>query len=99
MSAQSVAPSGAAFHHFMVEAEPEANALLRILEPFVIHDVLPHRVDVTAPEAAGEGALRLDLHFYASADLAARLEARLATMVTVRHIRLMSTGMTVEAAA
>ncbi|MEP9379535.1 hypothetical protein ABLE91_22680 [Aquabacter sp. CN5-332] len=99
MSAHSVAPSGATFHHLMVEAEPEANALLRVLEPFVIHDVLPHRVDVAAPDGARDGALRLDLHFCASADLAARLEARLATMVTVRHIRLMRTGMAVEAAA
>lgn len=99
MPALSVAPSGAASHHLAVEAEPEANALLRLLEPFVIHDILPEHLEVRATRDGDNPSLRLDLHFHTSADLAGRLEARLATMAVVRHIRLASTGLAVEAAA
>ena len=71
-------------HRLVVEAEPAPNALLRLLEPFVIHDVLPHRVDCAA---AGD-ALGVEIEFSASQDLATRLLMRLSTMVCVRAAAL-----------
>ncbi|MFG1479499.1 hypothetical protein V5F53_12660 [Xanthobacter sp. V4C-4] len=73
------APAGAALHRLVVEAEPAANVLLRLLEPFVVHDVLPLRMD---SEVEAE-ALRLSLAFHADADLAERLKMRLAVMPVV----------------
>lgn len=78
------APAGAALHRLVVEAEGNPNALLRLLEPFVIHDVLPHRVDC----AASAGALSVEVEFSAPPDLAVRLQMRLVTMVCVRDAEL-----------
>ena len=83
----------------MVQAEPDANALLRVLEPFVIHDVTPHRIEVAAPRGGEEGVLQIDLFFSAAADLATRIEARLATMVTVRTAQLLPLPHMVDVAA
>ncbi|WP_127090571.1 hypothetical protein [Aquabacter cavernae] len=88
MSAPFHAPPGAALRCLIVEAEPDTNALLRVLEPFVIHNVLPVRMDTECPD--GAECLRVAIHFAAPDDLAARLEARLATMVTVRAAHLLS---------
>lgn len=71
-------------HRLVVEAEPGANMLLRLLEPFVIHDVLPARTH----GAADADGLRVDVTFRAPADLALRLHGRLAGMVGVRTARL-----------
>lgn len=71
-------------HRLVVKAAPDPNALLRLLEPFVIHDVLPHRVDC----AAGDGVLGVTLEFSAEPDLATRLLMRLSTMVCVREAAL-----------
>ena len=87
MTASLNAPSGAAFFRLVVEAEPDANGLLRLLEPFVIHDVLPHRIDI-AHHTDGDGALAVELEFSAEIDLALRLEARLRAMVSVRDVAL-----------
>lgn len=88
MSALSPAPSGAVSHCLVVEAEPQTNALLRVLEPFVIHDVVPSRVE-TAHLGDGEDAiLRLEIRFATGDALAERLKARLDTMVTVRTCHL-----------
>lgn len=87
MSAVVSSPAGAppaARHRLLVEAEPHANMLLRLLEPFVIHDVLPGRIH----SAADDDALRVELDFSAAADLAVRLRGRLAVMVGVRDAAL-----------
>lgn len=88
MSVFSPAPSGAASYCLAVEAEPQTNALLRVLEPFVIHDVVPHRVDAVQAGHGGDAVLRLDIRFTATEALAERLKARLDTMVTVRACNL-----------
>lgn len=82
------APVGAASYRLVVDAEPDANALLRLLEPFVIHDVLPERVDVSHERRGPLAGLSVELQFCASADLAARLAARLEAMVSVRDVAL-----------
>lgn len=87
MSHASPPPAGAPApvrHRLLLEAEPCANLLARLLEPFVIHDVLPARID----SAADGDALRVALDFCAPADLAARLHGRLAAMVGVRKTAL-----------
>lgn len=71
-------------HRLEVEADAAANLLLRLLEPFVIHHVLPHRLDA---RVEGDG-LALDLAFRAPAPVAERLAARLAVMVGVRAVAL-----------
>jgi len=93
MSASLDAPSGAAFFRLVVEAEPNANGLLRLLEPFVIHDVLPSRIDIAhLKDGADAGALAVELEFCAEIELAQRLEARLRAMVSVRDVALAQTG-------
>lgn len=71
-------------HLLVVEADADANALLRLLEPFVIHDVLPHRIDA----ARCGDALAVELEFSCEEAVAERLEARLAAMVVVRDVAL-----------
>lgn len=78
------APAGADVHCLVVEAEPTPNALLRLLEPFVIHDVLPLSME---SRTRGDG-LRLVLTFHAGPDLAERLKMRLAVMPAVRSASL-----------
>ncbi|QTL06251.1 hypothetical protein J5J86_18985 [Aquabacter sp. L1I39] len=77
-------PSGVASHRLVVEAEPCSNALLRLLEPFVIHDVLPGSVR----SEHESGVLSIEIAFSATPDLAARLLARMEAMVTVRAAAL-----------
>ncbi len=84
MSDVSRASTGVAVYRLVVEAAPDANVLLRLLEPFVIHDVLPHRIDV-AHEA---DALMVELEFTAGPDLAVRLENRLRAMVAVTDVAM-----------
>lgn len=72
-------------HCLHLVAEAAANALLRVLEPFVIHDVLPLRIE-TRTEA---DALHVAIHFHAPADVAERLRARLSVMVAVCHAELL----------
>ncbi|MFG1402188.1 hypothetical protein [Xanthobacter sediminis] len=80
MSSPTTAPDGASLHCLLVEAEPAPNALLRLLEPFVVHDILPLRL-----ESRAEGdALRLFIAFSAESDLAQRLRMRLCAMPAVR---------------
>ncbi|WP_051356963.1 hypothetical protein [Azorhizobium doebereinerae] len=87
MSDLSRVPAGAAYR-LVVEATPDPNVLLRLLEPFVIHDVLPHRVDV----AYCGGALCVELEFTAAPDLALRLEGRLRVMVPVSDVEMVRLG-------
>lgn len=67
-----------------VEADPDTNLLLRLLEPFVIHDVLPQRVDC----AAGADALSVELVFSSEEAVAVRLHQRLSVMFGVRDAAL-----------
>ncbi|QRG08764.1 hypothetical protein EZH22_11050 [Xanthobacter dioxanivorans] len=78
------ATAGAGLYRLVVEAEPDPNSLLRLLEPFVIHDVLPHRIDC----ASTAEACAVELEFTATADLATRLHMRLSTLVCVRDAAL-----------
>ncbi|MFG1322854.1 hypothetical protein [Xanthobacter variabilis] len=94
-------PAGVPLHRLVVAAEPNPNALLRLLEPFVIHDVLPLHLD---SRAEGED-LRLAITFRAAPDLAERLKMRLAVMPITRSAVLElrdeepGEGMDVSAAA
>ena len=67
-------------HRLSVVAEPDTNLLLRLLEPFVIHDVLPSRVDCSACA----DALAVVIEFSAEEAVAVRLGQRLGVMVGVR---------------
>ncbi len=96
MSLPSGTPSGVVpSYRLMVEAEPSSNALLRLLEPFVIHDVLPGSVR----SDHAHGVLNIEIAFVAAPDLAARLLARMEAMVTVRAAALASGEPALSAAA
>ncbi|MFG1417417.1 hypothetical protein V5F38_17935 [Xanthobacter sp. V0B-10] len=84
MSSPFAAPAGASLHCLLVEADAAPNALLRLLEPFVIHDVLPLRLE----SRADGDALRLVIAFSAESDLAERLQMRLCAMPVVRGAAL-----------
>ncbi|MGU3494611.1 hypothetical protein ACLBXM_11265 [Xanthobacteraceae bacterium A53D] len=77
-----------AVYRLVVEAHPDANVLLRLLEPFVIHDVLPHRIDADH----GTDVLSVELEFTAAPDLATRLEGRLRAMVPVSDVAMVRLG-------
>lgn len=85
-----VAPDGCDLFRLVVEAEPETNLLLRLLEPFVVHDVLPSRVDC----AVCDGHLAVEVEFAAAAAVAVRLHQRLSVMVGVRDAALAPAGRT-----
>lgn len=93
MSPEQDGASVVRVYRLAAEAAPDSNALLRLLEPFVIHDVLPHRVDC----AADGDALSIELEFSANADLATRLLMRLSTMVCVRDAALVAVERVVPA--
>lgn len=99
MSVMSLASVGDAHYRLVAEAEPETNSLLRVLEPFVIHDVVPTRVDVARLGSGADAVLCIDIRFGADAPLAARLAARLETMVTVRTCRLTDMSAAMDTAA
>jgi hypothetical protein len=69
-------------HHFTVRLEPDPNALARLLGPFVIHDVLPDRLD----SARSADALTVRIEFTATDDIARRLADRMAAMVPVHEV-------------
>ncbi|MDE1568779.1 hypothetical protein [Aquabacter sediminis] len=93
MSMSSGTPSGVAPYRLVVESEPSSNALLRLLEPFVIHDVLPRSVR-SEHEC---GVVSMVIAFSATSDLAARLLARMEAMVTVRAAALVPCDMPMNA--
>ncbi len=78
------APESHDEYRLVVTADADANVLLRLLEPFVIHDVLPQSLGA---ERVG-GVLELTVLFCAPADLASRLKMRLAVMPMVHATRL-----------
>ena len=69
-------------HHFTVRLEADPNALARLLGPFVIHDVLPDRLE----SVRGPGALVVHIEFTAPPQIARRLADRLAAMVPVHDV-------------
>jgi hypothetical protein len=75
---------GAALHRLTVEAEADPNALLRLLEPFVIHAVLP----LSLTSRVDDAGLSAEIEFQAGPEVAARLAARLGVMVPVRRVAL-----------
>lgn len=87
-SLPTVAADGVDLHRLVVDVGPETNLLLRLLEPFVIHDVLPSRV---ACANTGDG-LTVEIVFAAPTDLALRLHGRLSVIVGVRDAALSPAG-------
>lgn len=90
-------------HRLVVEADAHPNLMLRLLEPFAVHDVQPTRVRMEGPEdgvidPANLGRLRAEIAFVASNELAERLWSRIDVMVPVRTSHLVSTASS-EAAA
>lgn len=75
-------PADPCLHRLRVEVEADPNCLLRLLEPFVVADVLPHRLDC----AREDDRLVVHLAFRADGDLAQRLIRRLGAMVPVRQV-------------
>ncbi|MDI4664753.1 hypothetical protein K9U40_10505 [Xanthobacter autotrophicus] len=79
-----VVEDGAGLYRLVVAAEAETNLLLRLLEPFVIHDVLPTAV---ACRTDG-GTLAVEIAFAAHGDVALRLQARLSVLFGVHEAAL-----------
>ncbi|WP_374251015.1 hypothetical protein [Xanthobacter sp.] len=79
-------------YRLAVAAEPETNLLLRLLEPFVIHDVLPSRVDCRTDE----DTLSVTIAFAAEEAVAVRLSQRLGVMVGVRTADLTTAEQTAQ---
>ncbi len=72
-------PDAALRHQFTVRLESAPNALARLVEPFVIHDVLPERLE----SVRGPSELIVHIWFTAETDLARRLADRLRVMIPV----------------
>ena len=84
-------------HRLVVEADAHPNLMLRLLEPFAIHDVQPTRVRLDGPadgviDPANLGDMRAEIAFMATPELAERLWARIDVMVPVRTSHLVSSA-------
>ncbi len=95
MSHFAALPAGTRLHRLHVLGAGDANALLRLMEPFVVHDVTPVRI-VCEAMAAG---LEASFDFHADAELAERLRQRIAALVVVASARLMPAAGDLVAAA
>ncbi|MCK0198069.1 hypothetical protein MWN34_14230 [Ancylobacter sp. 6x-1] len=86
-------------HRLVVEADAHPNALLRVLEPFAIHEVMPLRMRLDAPEGPPVltdcPTFHAEIAFHASMAVAERLCARIGVMPAVREARLLSAAMDV----
>lgn len=87
--------AGLSRHRLVVEADAHPNLMLRLLEPFAIHDVQPTRIRLDGPadgkvDPANLGDMRAEIAFVASHELAERLWARIDVMVPVRTSHLVS---------
>lgn len=90
-------------HRLVVEADAHPNLMLRLLEPFAVHDVQPTRIRLDGPadgriDPANLGNMRAEIAFVASPEIAERLWARIDVMVPVRTSHLVSSASN-EAAA
>ncbi|MBS7543515.1 hypothetical protein [Ancylobacter oerskovii] len=84
-------------HRLVVEADAHPNLMLRLLEPFAVHDVQPTRVRMDGPadgavDMADLGLLRAEIAFTAPVEVAERLWSRIDVMVPVRASHLVSTA-------
>lgn len=84
-------------HRLVVEADAHPNLMLRLLEPFAIHNVQPTRVRLDAPEdarldPADLRPMRAEIGFTAPVELAERLWSRIDVMVPVRSSHLVSSA-------
>ncbi|GAB4071622.1 hypothetical protein KHC28_05405 [Ancylobacter sonchi] len=84
-------------HRLVVEADAHPNLMLRLLEPFAVHDVQPTRVRLDGPvdgviDMANLGAMRAEIAFTAPVEVAERLWSRIDVMVPVRSSHLVSTA-------
>lgn len=84
MSELAAAPCGVPLHCLSIHVVGEVNALLRLLEPFVVHDVNPVRI---VSDVRPDG-FEVTVAFRADADLARRLEQRVGAQVSVASARL-----------
>ncbi|MDQ0304450.1 hypothetical protein [Ancylobacter polymorphus] len=89
--------AGLCRHRLVVEADAHPNLMLRLLEPFAIHDVQPTRIRLDGPadgkiDPAHLGTLRAEIAFVAGPELAERLWARIDVMVPVRTSHLVSSA-------
>lgn len=87
--------AGPVRHRLVVEADAHPNLMLRLLEPFAVHNVQPTRIRLDGPEderldPADLGNMRAEIAFNAPVDLAERLWARIDVMVPVRSSHLVS---------
>ena len=80
---------------FAILAEPDPNALARLFEPFVIHNVLPERFSADVGPTGADYLVRIE--FLAGADLARRLFDRIAAIVAVRRIECADRGCAIAA--
>lgn len=90
-------PAALCRHRLVVEADAHPNLMLRLLEPFAIHDVQPTRIRLDGPEdgridPTRLGTLRAEIAFVAGPELAERLWARIDVMVPVRTSHLVSSA-------
>ncbi|WP_246546071.1 hypothetical protein [Ancylobacter defluvii] len=90
-------------HRLVVEADAHPNLMLRLLEPFAVHDVQPTRLRMDGPadgviDMADLGQMRAEIAFTAPVEVAERLWSRIDVMVPVRSSHLVSTAFS-EAAA
>ena len=82
-------------HRLVVEADAHPNVLLRLMEPFAIHEVLPTHMRVDGPadgrvDIVAPGTLVAEIAFAAAQAVAERLCARIGAMPAVRGSRLFS---------
>ena len=80
--------SRAGCHHFLIRAQPEASALLRVLELFALRGLVPETV---ACQRAGDGEDELHIHIAMpglAPQKAAHLAARMRNIVPVTRVVL-----------
>ncbi|WP_428031759.1 hypothetical protein [Ancylobacter sp.] len=95
--------AGLSRHRLVVEADAHPNLMLRLLEPFAVHDVQPTRIRLDGPadgkiDPAHLGTMRAEIAFVAGPEIAERLWARIDVMVPVRASHLVSSAATEIAA-
>jgi hypothetical protein len=71
-------------HHLTIHADADPSALARIVAPFVIHDVLPARLNA-GPDASGKGYV-VSVELVCPGEVAERLAQRIAAMPVVRQV-------------
>ncbi len=76
-------------HHFLIQAEPEASVLSRVLELFALRDLLP--TEVSCKRSGDDGAGDLHIHIVIAGlppEKAAHLTARMRNIIPVTRVVL-----------